>query len=337
MRRQASGAWPIVLLLVAAAIVAALRMTIDRDPSSGAISLAWPQAEWRSFRVTATVIGLLVGGGLALAGTLLQASLRNPLASPSVLGVSSGAGFGVMLALFLAYQTGVTEIAWGLPAMLGAAVAVGLVLVLGRKDGWPDPVSTILAGVIIATMFGAGMVLLQGLVPDGLRGRFLAWALGTVPEVMASGAIPVLAGVLGVACLISMVGHGRLDALLLDHASAVSIGASPGGTRLACLVAAGILTAMTVAVCGPLGFVGLVAPHSARLLVGPEHRLLVPAAVLAGAVLVTGADTLRQVIDLGTGRLPVGVLTTLAGGPFFLWMLRRGSASAWRGGMHASV
>jgi iron complex transport system permease protein len=283
------------------------------------------------------MIGLLVGGGLALAGTLLQASLRNPLASPSVLGVSSGAGFGVMLALFLAYQTGVTEVAWGLPAMLGAAVAVGLVLVLGRKDGWPDPVSTILAGVIIATMFGAGMVLLQGLVPDGLRGRFLAWALGTVPEVMATGAIPVLAGVLGVACLISMVGHGRLDALLLDHASAVSIGASPGGTRLACLVAAGILTAMTVAVCGPLGFVGLVAPHSARLLVGPEHRLLVPAAVLAGAVLVTGADTLRQVIDLGTGRLPVGVLTTLAGGPFFLWMLRRGSASAWRGGMHASV
>lgn len=337
MRRQASGIWPMVLLLVAVAIVAALRMTIDRDPSSGALSLAWPQAEWRSFRVTATVVGLLVGGGLALAGTLLQASLRNPLASPSVLGVSSGAGFGVMLALFLAYQTGVTEISWGLPAMLGAAVSVGLVLVLGRKDGWPDPVSTILAGVIIATMFGAGMVLLQGLVPDGLRGRFLAWALGTVPEVTATGAIPVLAGVLGVACLAGIVGHGRLDALLLDHASAVSIGASPGGTRLACLVAAGILTAMTVAMCGPLGFVGLVAPHCARLLVGPEHRLLVPAAVLAGAVLVTGADTLRQVIDLGTGRLPVGVLTTLAGGPFFLWMLRRGSASAWRGGMHASV
>jgi len=287
--------------------------------------------------VTATVVGLLVGGGLALAGTLLQASLRNPLASPSVLGVSSGAGFGVMLALFLAYQSGVTEVAWGLPAMLGAAVAVGLVLVLGRKDGWPDPVSTILAGVIIATMFGAGMVLLQGLVPDGLRGRFLAWALGTVPEVTATGAVPVLAGALGVACLAGMVGHGRLDALLLDHASAVSIGASPGGTRLTCLVTAGILTAMTVTVCGPLGFVGLVAPHGARLLVGPEHRLLVPAAVLAGAVLVTGADTLRQIIDLGTGRLPVGVLTTLAGGPFFLWMLRRGSASAWRGGMHASV
>jgi iron complex transport system permease protein len=242
-----------------------------------------------------------------------------------------------MLALFLAYQTGVTEVAWGLPAMLGAAVAVGLVLVLGRKDGWPDPVSTILAGVIIATMFGAGMVLLQGLVPDGLRGRFLAWALGTVPEVTSTGAIPVLAGVLGVVCLAGILGHGRLDALLLDHASAVSIGASPGGTRLACLVAAGTLTAMTVAVCGPLGFVGLVAPHCARLLVGPEHRFLVPAAVLAGAALVTGADTLRQVIDLGTGRLPVGVLTTLAGGPFFLWMLRRGSASAWRGGMHASV
>jgi iron complex transport system permease protein len=289
------------------------------------------------FRVTATLVGLLVGGGLALAGTLLQAALRNPLASPSVLGVSSGAGFGVMLALYLAYQAGISNVPWGPPALLGATVAVGLVLILGRRDGWPDPVSTILAGVILATMFGAGMVLLQGLVPDGLRGRFLAWALGTVPEITATGAIPVLAGVLLLTGVLATFGHGRLDALLLDHASAVSVGAAPGGTRLGCLVAAGVLTAITVAICGPLGFVGLVAPHVARLLVGPEHRLLIPAAVLAGAVLVTGADTLRQVIDLGTGRLPVGVLTTLAGGPFFLWMLRRGAASSWRGGLHAAV
>jgi iron complex transport system permease protein len=328
MRSRGRG-W-IILLAAAVVAVLVLRLLIDRDPWTGAVSLAVPDIAWRGFRVTAALAGALVGGALALSGALLQASLRNPLASPSVLGVSSGAGLGVMLALYIAHVSGLSDPPWMPPAMLGAVLAVVLVLVLGRRDGWPDPVSTILAGVIIATMCGAGMVLLQGLVPEGLRGRFLAWALGTIPETLPTAALPVLGGLLAASIGWGLLAHGRLDALLLDHVSATSIGASPGRTRLICLVAAGILTAVTVAICGPLGFVGLVGPHVARLLVGPRHALLIPAAVLAGAVLVVGADVLRQVIDLGSGRLPVGVLTTLAGGPFFLWLLRRG-------GRHASL
>jgi iron complex transport system permease protein len=320
------------VILLAVAIVAAmfLRILIDRDPSTGSLSLAWPDAAWRGFRLTAAVTGGLVGGALALSGTLLQASLRNPLAAPSVLGVSSGAGLGVMLALYVAHVTGMADPPWMPPAMVGAVLAVVLVLALGRRDGWPDPVSTILAGVIIATMCGAGMMLLQGLVPAGLRGEFLSWAMGTIPESVPSAALPILGLLLAASVAWAIAAHGRLDALLLDQASAITIGAAPGSTRLICLVSAGILTAVTVAICGPLGFVGLVAPHVARVLVGSRHVLLIPAAVLAGGVLVVGADVLRQAIDLGSGRLPVGVLTTLAGGPFFLWLLRRG-------GRHASM
>ncbi len=282
--------------------------------------------------MTAVTVSLLSGAALGLAGMLLQAALRNPLASPSVLGVSSGAGLGVMLALFIAHQLGVAEPPWGVPALFGAAVAVLVVVLLGRRDGWPDPVSTILAGVIVATMAGAGMVLLQGLVPDGLRGRFLSWALGTIPEIVPSGAIVAIATVLAIAALWSLVGHGRLDALLVDHATAEAVGAAPGGARLWCLIFAGVLTAITVSLCGPLGFVGLIAPHLGRLLVGAAHLKLILATILCGAVLVCGADVLRQLIDVGSGRLPVGVLTTLGGGPVFLWMLRRGGGSAWRGG-----
>jgi iron complex transport system permease protein len=174
------------------------------------------------------------------------------------------------------------------------------------------------------------MMLLQGLVPAGLRGEFLSWAMGTIPESVPSAALPILGLLLAASVAWAIAAHGRLDALLLDQASAITIGAAPGSTRLICLVSAGILTAVTVAICGPLGFVGLVAPHVARVLVGSRHVLLIPAAVLAGGVLVVGADVLRQAIDLGSGRLPVGVLTTLAGGPFFLWLLRRG-------GRHASM
>jgi len=320
-----------VLLIGSALAVIILRLLIDRDPQDQSLGLAWPDPAWSSFRVTAIWAGILVGASLALSGTLLQAALRNPLAAPSVLGVSSGAGLGVMLALYLGWRMGVGDVPWGIAAGGGAAVSLVIVLALGRRGQWPDPISTILAGVIVATMCGAGMVLLQGLVPDGLRGRFLAWALGTLPEHTPPGSFELMGLLLVISLSVAAAWHGRLDALLLDDATATTIGASPGATRLWCLVTAGVLTAVCVSVCGPIAFVGLVAPHAARVLLGASHRQLVPAAMLAGVILIVGADVARQAIDFGSGRLPVGVLTTLVGGPLFLILLRRGSGSVWQG------
>ncbi len=332
-----SPAVRLILLAVALILAAGARLLIGIDPVTSSIEFSWPAASWMSFRVTAAIVAIMAGAGLSLSGLLLQTSLRNPLAAPSVLGVSSGAGLGVMIALLIAHRAGVETVPWFAPAIVGALVAVGIVLVLGRRDGWPDPVTTILAGVIVATMAGAGMVLLQSMLPAETRGRFLAWAMGNIPEMTAPGAMPGLAIVIVVAAGGAKINAQRLDALRLDEASAQTIGAGPAPLRLICLCVAGVITALTVAICGPLGFVGLLGPHVARLLVGPSHRCLVPAALLTGGLVLVGADVVRQLPALDTGRLPVGVVTTLAGGPFFLWLLTTRRSGEWRGGAHASV
>ncbi len=324
-RRRGAGL-ALLGLMVLAAIAVVARLVIDRDPHTHVLTLQWPEPAWRGVRINAAIAGAALGAALAMAGTLLQASLRNVLAAPSLLGVSSGAGLGVMVVLWAGHALDIHAhqgvVAAG--AFVGAMAALLLVLRLGMREGWPDPVTTILAGVIVATMASAGMVLLQGLVPEGLRGAFLTWAMGTVPDVPDRG---LLIGV-GVLALVTL-GVGSicgpwLDALLLGDDTAVSIGAHPGSMRLTCLIVAGLLTAGCVSLAGPLAFVGLVAPHAARLLLGPSHRMLIPAAALAGMGLVVGADAMRQAVDVGTGRLPVGVLTTLLGGPIFLLLLHKG-------------
>ena len=332
MTSRAAGAMTALALACGVAIFA--RLLIDVDPVNGRLSLAWPEQAWLMLRVHGALAGIGLGAALALAGVLLQAALRNPLAAPSLLGVGSGAGLGVMVVLYLAWLAGLqaTTGMWTIGACVGAIATLLLVIHLGTRQGWPDPVSTILAGVIVATMASGAMVLLQSLVPEGLRGRFLAWAMGTVPELPSHGLLVALWCLLGV----SAVGAGcwarRLDALLLGDDTATSLGAQPGLVRLTALLCAGLLTALCVALAGPLAFVGLVAPHAARRLLGSGHRLLLPGAMLCGAALVVGADALRQAIDVGSGRLPVGILTTLLGGPAFLFLLRREM-----GGRHAGM
>jgi iron complex transport system permease protein len=317
---------PLLLLLLAAVGVCLLRYAIDRTPA-GRLSLAWPEPDWASFRRTAMWCGVVVGGGLGLAGVLLQTLLRNPLASPYLLGVSSGAGLGVMAAMAIAAGTGAVSgiggMDWSIPAMIGAMAALVIVLLLGRRGGWPDPVTMLLVGVVVATICAGGMMLLQHLVPLDVRGRFLSWVMGTIPE-QIGGFQLVLAGLVVLLGLIASVLMSRwLDVSLLGDDEARSLGIPVGPMRLGVLTLAGMVTAVTVAIAGPIGFVGLIAPHLARRLVGPAHGVLIPASVLCGGVLVVGADAIRQAIDLGTGRLPVGVLTILAGGPIFLWLLRR--------------
>ena len=316
---------PLAMLVLLAAALCVLRYAVDRSPE-GQVSLSWPAAEWAGFRLTAILASTIVGAGLGMAGALMQSLLRNPLASPYLLGVSSGAGLGVMAAMAIAASAGLASAAtidWSLPAMIGAVVALFIVLALGRRNGWPDPITVLLAGVVVATICAGGMMLLQHMVPMDVRGRFLTWMMGTVPEVMNRGQL-IMAGVavlLGIVC--SLLMSHWLNASLLGDDEAQSLGVPIGPMRLVLLCLAGIMTAVTVAIAGPIGFVGLISPHLARRMVGPDHHVFLPASMLAGIMVVVGADTARQVIDLGTGRLPIGVLTILAGGPIFLLLLRR--------------
>ena len=292
------------------------------------MSLSWPAAEWAGFRLTAILASTIVGAGLGMAGALMQSLLRNPLASPYLLGVSSGAGLGVMAAMAIAASAGLASAAtidWSLPAMIGAVVAL-------FSSCWHLVVET--AGRIPSPFFWLvswwrpsvpeGMIF-QHMVPMDVRGRFLTWMMGTVPEVMNRGQL-IMAGVavlLGIVC--SLLMSHWLNASLLGDDEAQSLGVPIGPMRLVLLCLAGIMTAVTVAIAGPIGFVGLISPHLARRMVGPDHHVFLPASMLAGIMVVVGADTARQVIDLGTGRLPIGVLTILAGGPIFLLLLRRGA------------
>lgn len=314
-----------ILLIIASAVVV-LRLLIDRPPG-GELTLAWPGESYAKFRYTSAFVGVMIGASLAISGVLLQALLRNPLASPFILGISSGAGFGVMLGMYLGYAFGIqftNKAVNAGPAMAGAVLILLIVYLLGRRRGVLEPLTLVLVGVVLSAMCSAGMMILQYLAPDGLRGDLLIWMMGQIPQGINRAQLLVIVFVCALGLIIATIMGKAMDAATFSDDEARSIGLSLGPTRLAMFLLAGALAAVTVAIAGPIGFVGLIAPHAARLVVGPRHRILVIAAAAVGAILVVAADATSQAIDFGHGRLPVGVFTALIGGPAFIWLLRSG-------------
>lgn len=318
--RQGVG---LLVLLALSLVAVALRVLIDRHPQ-GAVSLAWPDPSYAIFRWTAVAVAAIVGSSLAVSGVMLQALLRNPLASPFIMGISAGAGLGVMVAIYVGHVTG-RAVGYGAhmgPAILGGVVALGVVYGLGQRRGWLDPISLLLVGVIVSTICGALIMFVQHLVPAGLRGDLTTWMMGHIRErveaatLIGAGALSVV----GVA--VAMILGRAMDAATLGDDEARSVGLALGPLRIGLFLLASALTAVTVALAGPIGFVGLVAPHAARLILGPKHTVLVLGAALVGVVLVVGSDTARQALDFGGGRMPIGIFTALIGGPAFIWLLR---------------
>lgn len=325
------GARRLLLLLGLALAVGLLRLLVDRD-LDGRLSLLWPRDAILGFRCTALTNGALAGAALGVSGALLQALLRNPLASPYILGVSSGAGVGVMFASYLAYLGGTVLpqfLGTLLPAALGALLTLGLVYLLGQRRGWIDPVSMLLVGVVVGTLCSALIMFLQHLVPTGLRGEFTTWLMGHVPEVTATVALMVAATVVGAGVVVALAMADAMDVAMFSEDEARSIGLHLGRLRLGLFLLSGLLAATAVALVGPIGFVGLVAPHATRLLLGPRHRLLIAGSAVCGMIFLVGADLLRQALDFGAGRMPPGIFTALVGGPVFLYLLRRGRGGRW--------
>jgi iron complex transport system permease protein len=257
----------------------------------------------------------------------LQALLRNPLASPFILGLSAGAGLGATLAAWLPIAAAGTAAVWIgpdalLPGTLGSVSVLLLVFVLGRRGGVLDPLTLVLAGTVIASMCGAVTLLVQSLMPPTSRGELWSWFMGQVPELPRTlpwwNTVVILVIVL---CASSWKARA-LDVASTGDDEAESLGVAVGSLRLWLLVGASALAATSVALCGPIAFVGFMAPHMARALLGGLHGPLVPASALAGAAILIWSDAIRQGIDFGSGRLPIGVLTALVGGPLFLVMIR---------------
>lgn len=292
----------------------------------GARGLGWPSADIIDLRLGALASAAVAGASLGLAGVLLQALLRNPLASPFVLGLSSGAGLAVSSAALLA--------SWGLSwmiadggmaaAALGAAGALVIVVAAGRRHGAIDPVTLLLAGVVVASVAGALTVLVHALMPPSSRGDLMAWAMGRIPEVPERA--PLLVGTLLLASIgwWSIASSRALDAACTADDEAMSLGVDLPVLRWRLVMLSGALAGASVVLCGPIAFVGFVAPHVARMLLGAGHRGLVIASPVLGAALLIGADAMRLALPLpGAGKLPVAVVTAILGGPIFLWVLRR--------------
>lgn len=303
-------------LLIAAALVIVLRLLVG----SGSWGFADDSAI-QSLRQHRVITGAIVGAALGLSGALLQSLLRNPLASPDLMGLSAGAGFTVTLQTWL-IGSAIGASAAAIPALLGALGVLFFVWVLSQRRGLIDPVSMILVGVIVSVILGAATMLVASLMPD--RGFSIArWMMGSLREQVDAPTLWGCAGATAAVLCWSLYAARSFDVMSLGEDEARSLGVRIGLIRAGQFVGAGVLTAVSIVLAGPIGFVGLVSPHLVRLLAGPSHRALVLGSALCGIVLVVGADTLVRAVPTDAGRIPIGVVTSLLGGPIFLVLLMK--------------
>lgn len=273
----------------------------------------------RDLRVPRTVIGALVGAALGLAGALTQGHTRNPIADPGILGITHGAGLAIVLAT---YSLGITDLhsfIWF--GFAGAALGALTVFAVGSAGrGGPTPLTLVLAGAAISALLQAitfAIVLLDQRSLDAFR----FWKVGSI----AVAGMPLVVQVLPflvIGLALGLAGASGLNAVALGEDVARSLGHSVERVRVLGIAAITVLVGASVAVCGPIGFVGLIVPHAVRLITGPDHRWILPFSALAGAILVLLTDTVGRIVAR-PGEIEVGVMLALIGAPFFVVLVRR--------------
>jgi len=325
------GAVGVVLLAVA--MVAGIVLGNVPVPLADSIAIlarrlfAWPVAETWSpametivveLRLPRVITALIVGTGLAVAGTTFQGLLRNPLADPYVLGTASGAALGAAIGVLVPVQIAV--LGFGLVNLLafgGALLAVAAVYRLSGGGGVGSMTSVLLTGYAVGSLLAAGLAMAMYLAGSNIRQIFFyllgSFAQSSWPQLLIG--LPVIA----IGCVLIMLRARSLNALLLGDEAAVHLGLDVKRERLILLALASLITAAAVALAGLIGFVGLVVPHVVRLVVGPNARLVLPLSALFGASFLILADLVARI----PGELPVGVITAIVGAPVFVVLLRR--------------
>lgn len=326
---------PVLLAVaLAASMVAGLALGPVRIPPGQVVDIvlggpgargAFASIVW-DVRMPRVLLGAVVGAGLAVAGAVLQALVRNPLADPFLLGASSGASAGAVLVIVSGAGAATAAGGLGLPAaaFAGSMAALVAVYALARRGGTMTTGRLILAGVAVQYVLSAltSLVLVLSAKPDQLR-TAVFWTLGGLGGARWDElALPAAALLAGTGLLTALA--RPLDLLLAGEEGAQTLGLDTGRFRAAVFVLASLVTGVLVAYSGAIGFVGLMVPHAARMAVGAGHRALLPVAALAGAVFLVLADLVARTAA-APEEVPVGVVTALVGGPFFLWMLRRTS------------
>ncbi|WP_205475301.1 iron ABC transporter permease [Nocardioides sp. SYSU D00038] len=271
-------------------------------------------------RFPRVAMGIVVGGALAVAGALMQGVFGNPLAEPSVVGVSSGAAVAAATAIVFSL-TFAGDWTVAACAFLGGLVTTLVVYALSRSDGRTEVVTLVLTGIAVNAVAAALLAMLMFLGDTQAREQIVFWQLGSL-----NGSrwqyVAVVAPLAAVGVVAAMACARSLDLLALGERSARHLGVHVERLRVLLIVVVALLTAAAVSFCGIVAFVGLVVPHLVRMVTGPGHRTLIPASLLAGALVLVVADTGARTL-VAYADLPLGMLTSLVGGPFFFWLLRR--------------
>ena len=291
-----------------------LNSTLYETSSTGVSTIVF------SYRLPRILLACIAGAGLACSGVVFQGVLRNPLADPYIIGIAAGGALGAVTSISLLKSNGLfmTSISSFVGSLLAVALVYGLTL-LRKNSTYINTV--ILAGIIVGSLMNATMLLIMSVSGSHELQRVLFWLMGDFSladyeQIMFSGPI-VIAGF-----LLIYLNANRLNVLALGDEFASTLGVDVTKRRLLLMTIASLITGSVVSVSGTIGFVGLVAPHSMRLLFGPDHRILLPTAFLGGAIFLVISDTVARLVAYPV-ELPVGVVTALSGGPFFLYLLLR--------------
>ncbi|MFP4312250.1 MAG: FecCD family ABC transporter permease [Nitriliruptoraceae bacterium] len=312
------GAVPLPPAVVAASLAERVGIDLAVPVTDQQAAVLW------AIRLPRIALAGVVGAALALCGAVMQGIFRNPLAEPGIIGVSSGAALGAVIAILAGGSfTGGYLAAFSIPlaAFLGALVATAAVYLTARHEGRTEVVTLVLCGIAVSAIAGAGVGLAQFVADDDELRSIVFWTLGS-----ASGArwrdLLVILPLVVIGSVVAIQLAAALNLLVLGEREARYLGVSTEQVRLTLIVVCALVTGAAVAVAGIVGFVGLVVPHLVRLALGPDHELLLPASTLAGASLLLLADLAARTVA-APAELPLGVVTALIGGPFFFWLLRR--------------
>lgn len=272
---------------------------------------------WK-IRLPRIISAIVVGWGLSLSGLSIQSLLKNPLGSPSTLGISQGAAFGAAAAIVLFGQQMASVTVCAFAGAMGATAVIMVLAALRRLS----PEAIILSGVALSSLFASATVLVQYLASDTQLAVVVFWTFGDVARA-GWAEIGLLFGAVAVSSLFLISRRWDLNAMAAGEETARGLGVNVGRLRMAGMLAAAVVAALATAFHGVIAFVGLIAPHIARRLVGADHGLLIPFSAIIGALLLLGADTVGRAL-IGSGALPVGIVTSFMGAPMFLFLLVRG-------------
>jgi iron complex transport system permease protein len=306
----------ILLLLLCAAVILGLL--------KGAVNIPLAKLLFKdnqaifNLRLLRIVAGILVGSGLAVSGIALQAILRNPLAEPYLLGTSSGAGLAAVSAVIL----GVSRIYMPLAAFLGAVLSIIIVYNLAREKGMIADKSLILSGVIISVAFSSLIVFLVSLFGNEAMHEMNWWLWGSLQvydyKLLLLVALPVILGI----CVIYLFAQD-LNAISIGEEEAIHLGIDTQNIKKVLILITALITASLICICGIIGFVGLIVPHMMRLIVGPNHKVLIPTTCLAASVFIILCDLLSRTL-FSPIEIPIGVITAIIGAPVFIILLKKG-------------